>query len=131
MFIAHIETIGGPMTIGLVDLEHSELQERLEALLNALAQLDGPIVLTSAQAIVCEVPSGTDATLTFKHLGKMSLEFADQREFLASVNKHLAQRVFQCVEDLHVDSSGRINGEFLHFELLGEEDPPSAVLTEH
>lgn len=131
MFIIQIETTTGPMTIGIEGLQKRDLNGRLEALINTLAQATGPITLASTHAVVREAPDGTAATLSFRYLGSRFLEFEDRRSFLASVNEHLARRVFQCAEDFEVEEDGRITGEFEYFELIGEGVLGSAASTAH
>jgi len=131
MFIAHLETTTGPMTIGLIDLPQDEMDGPFNALINTLAQVSDPVVVTSTDTFVREVPADTPATLTFKYLGARSAEFADQDAFGASMNDHFARGVFQCPAAFDADTAGRITAEFECFELVGEEpvrsEAPSAV----
>lgn len=123
MFLAHLETATGPMTIGLTDIAEENMEGPFNALLNMLAQVSDPIELTTTDTFLREVPRETPATLTFKYLGATSAEFADQAAFGASMNEHLARGVFQCPAAFEADDGGRITAEFELFELVGEEAP--------
>lgn len=131
MFLAHLETATGPMTIGLIDLAQEHMSGPFNALINTLAQVSDPIVVTGTDTFVRHVPPDTPATLTFKYLGTKSAEFADQDAFGASMNEHLARGVFQCPAAFEADDAGRITAEFEYFELIGEEAPRTPAPAVH
>lgn len=131
MFIAHLETATGPMTIGLIDLQQGDMEGPFNALLNTLAQVSDPIVVTSTDTAVLEAPLGTPATLTFRYLGANSTAFEDQEAFSASMNEHFARGIFQCPASFDAADDGRIAAEFEYFALIGEEAPGETVPTDH
>lgn len=131
MFLAHLETATGEMTIGLIDLSQEDLEGPLNALINMLGQVSDPIQFTSTDAFVREMPSDTPATLTFKYLGAKSAKFADQEAFGASMNEHLALGVFQCPSAFEADDAGRITAAFECFELVGEENTSTSAPAIH
>jgi len=123
MFLAHLATAHGPMTIGLIDLVQEDMSGPFNALINTLSQVSDPIEFTGTDTFVREVPPDTPANLTFRYLGAKSVEFVDQDAFGASMNEHLARGVFQCPAAFNADDAGRITAEFECFELVGEEAP--------
>lgn len=120
MFIAYVETATGPLTIGLVDLPQDEMEGPFNALINTLAQVSDPIVVTGNETAMREAPLGTPATLTFKYLGAKSAAFEDQDAFGASMNEHFVQGIFQCPASFEAADDGRITAGFECFELIGE-----------
>jgi hypothetical protein len=87
-------------------------------------QVNDPIVVTSTDTLVREVPEDTPATLTFKYLGAKSAEFSDQDAFAASMNEHFAHGVFQCPSAFQAEDAGKNTASFEYFELVAEAAPP-------
>ena len=131
MFLAHLTTAAGPMTIGLIDIAQEDMDGPFNALINMLAQVSDPIELTSTDTFVREVPPDTPATLTFKYLGAKSAEFEDQAAFGASMNEHLSRGVYQCPAAFAADDGGRITAAFEYFELIGEQSRRESAPVHH
>lgn len=134
MFIAYLETAAGQMTIGLVDISKEELEgplQPLDALVNALAVVRGPLLLTSTHTMLGEAPLGTPATLTFKYLGTRSIEFPSETAFYESANAYLARGVYECPDTLKAADDGTFRAQCEYFQLIGEEEPRGAAPTIH
>ena len=122
MFVAHIQTAAGPLTIGLTHITLDEANATFSALVETLAQVTDPIEVTSTDVYLYEAPEGSPATMTFRYLGSSIAEFEDPAAYARTVNKHLELNVFACAMDMRVDATGRIAVDFVSFELLSETD---------
>lgn len=120
MFVAHLETITGRMTIGLLDLGSEHMDSAFHALVGMLGQVSDPIVMTTDHVQVFEALPGTPADLTFKYMGPRSAGFDSQEAFAASMNDNLLIKVFQCPTAFDADEQGHIQAEFECFLLVEE-----------
>lgn len=134
MFIAYLETAAGQLTIGLVDISKEELEgplQPLDALVNALAIVRGPLLLTSTHTMVGEAPLGTPANLTFKYLGTRSVELPSEAAFYGSANAYLERGVYECPDTFTAAKDGKFRAQCEYFQLIGEEEPRGAAPTVH
>lgn len=122
MFVAHIQTAAGPLTIGLTNITLDEANATFSALVETLAQVTDPIIVTSTDVYLYEAPEGSPATMTFKYLGPSIAEFENPAAYAQAMNKHLELNVFACAMDMRVDDAGGIAVDFESFELLGEAE---------
>ncbi len=131
MFIAHIQTATGPLTIGLTDITIEQTNASLSALLEMLAQVSDPIEVASTDVYLQEAPEDTSATMKFRYLGPSFVEFDDPAAYAEAVNEHLSLNVFACSMDVRVGEAGRIAVNFESFELLDEEVAPRPTSSIH
>lgn len=131
MFIAHISTTRGQITIGLIGLKQEEVQGPFEALLNTLTKSEDPLVLNSTETVVRTAPIGSPTTLTFKYLGALHVEFGDRATFLSSAALHLDRGIFECLETFDEKPSGVLATVCQYFELIAGEIPRGASATVH
>ncbi|WP_219214081.1 hypothetical protein [Variovorax boronicumulans] len=134
MFIAYLETAAGQLTIGLVDISKEELEgplQPLDALVNALAIVRGPLLLTSTHTMLGEAPLGTPANLTFKYLGTRSVEFPSDTTFYESANAYLARGIYECPDTFTPADDGKFRAQCEYFQLIGEEQPDVVAPTLH
>lgn len=122
------------MTIGLVDISKEELEgplQPLDALVDALAVVRGPLLLISTHTMLGEAPLGTPATLTFKYLGTRSVEFPNEAAFYQSANEFLARGVYECLDTFTPADDGKFRAQCEYFQLIGEEGTGAAAPTLH
>lgn len=124
MFIAHISTKTGPMSIAMSDLPADQVSTAFSALMSVMLQVDDPIELTSSEVPMMETTEGAPADLRFRYLGPQAASFETQEAFAQSMNDAFQIRLFQCPREFDMDKAGRITTVFECFELI-EGGPPA------
>ncbi|CAN5720717.1 hypothetical protein BH10PSE18_BH10PSE18_50400 [soil metagenome] len=126
MFIAQIQTSTGPMTIGLTDITHEQINASLGALIGVLCELDDPIVVESDEVHLQEAPEDTPATLTFRYLGSGATEFSDLKAYAVWMNESLAVNVYMCATQVAESGDGRLTVDYQSFELQVDDSVDTA-----